>query len=118
MPFRLWFYFTKMGSFVLFAIILASFVAPGESIFGGVRFIATSCFLIFCLAGAVMGILMVLGRLKMRCPFCNKSGLVGGSKQDGMWMECETCGLVHGSGPLGLKIVRTEIRDDDDRADD
>jgi hypothetical protein len=37
---------------------------------------------------------------------------VGGSKQDGMWMECESCGFVHGSGPLRLKIVREEIDDD------
>ena len=69
-----------------------------------------------CLVGAVMGIMMAFGKLRMLCPFCGMSGRAGGSKQDGIWMECETCGFIHSSGPLGLKIVREEISEDEDVA--
>ena len=41
-----------------------------------------------------------------------KSGRVGGSKSEGMWMECESCGFIHGSGLLRLKIVKEEVDDD------
>ena len=112
MPFRLWFYLTKVRGFILFSIIFATFSAPGDIVAERVRFIAMCILVPLCLVGAFMGILMAFDRLRMLCPFCGKSGPVGGNKRDGMWMECETCGFVHGSGPLGLKIVREEIDDD------
>jgi hypothetical protein len=112
MPFRLWLYLSKIGGPILFAVITATFFAPGDSLLGLVRFVANCMLVLLCLIGAMMGILFALGRLRMRCPFCGKSGEVGGSKQDGMWMECESCGFVHGSGPLRLKIVREDIDDD------
>jgi predicted RNA-binding Zn-ribbon protein involved in translation (DUF1610 family) len=108
MPFRLWFYLTKVGGFVLFAIILATFFAPSDSWLERARFVAMSILVPLCLIGAFMGILMVFGRLRMLCPFCGKRGRVGGNKHDGMWMECDSCGFIHGSGPLRLKIVREE----------
>ena len=114
MPFRLWFYLAKVGGFILFAIIFATFFAPAGSLLEDVRFIALCILVPLCLTGALMGILMAFGRLRMLCPFCGKSGRVGGSKRDGMWMECESCGFVHGSGPLRLKIVREEIDEDAD----
>ena len=112
MPFRLWFYLAKVGGFILFAIIFATFFAPSNSLLGHTRFVAMCILVPLCLVGAFMGILMAFGRLRMLCPFCSKSGRVGGSKCDGMWMECESCGFVHGSGFWGLKIVREEIDDD------
>ena len=112
MPFRLWFYLAKLGGFILFAIIFATFFAPSDSLPGRVRFIAMCVLVPLCLIGAFMGILMALGRLRMLCPFCGESGRVGGSKRNGMWMECGSCGLVHGSGPFRLRIVREEIDDD------
>ena len=112
MPFRLWFYLAKVGGFFLFAIIFATFFAPSDSLLGRARFVAMCILVPLCLIGAFMGILMVFGRLRMLCPFCGKSGRVGGSKRDGMWMECESCGFIHGSGPLRLKIVREENEDD------
>jgi hypothetical protein len=110
MPFRLWFYLTKLGG-ILFVIIFVTFFAPNESLLGRARFVAMCILVPLCLIGAVMGILMAIGRLRMRCPFCGKTGQVGGSKRDGLWMECESCDFVHGSGPLRLKIVREKIDD-------
>jgi hypothetical protein len=114
MPFRLWFYLAKVGGFVLFAIIFATFFAPADSGLGQLRSVALGIVIPLCLIGAVMGVLHAIGKLRMLCPFCGKSGPVGGNKQDGMWLECDTCGLVHSSGPLGLKIVREEIAEDDE----
>jgi hypothetical protein len=116
MPFRLWLYLAKVGGFILFAIVFATFFAPADSTLGRMRFVAMCVLIPLCIFGAFMGILMTFGKLRMLCPFCGKSGRVGGSKRDGMWMECQTCGFVHTSGPLGLKIVREEIADDDDVA--
>jgi hypothetical protein len=59
-----------------------------------------------------LGILMSFGRLRMACPFCGRSGRVGGSKAHGMWMECDSCGLIHGSGPFRLRIMREDLTDD------
>lgn len=112
MPFRLWFYLAKVGGGVLFVVVALSFFLPSDGMFDRIRF-ATLCLLIpLCLVGAYLGILMSFGRLRMKCPFCGKSGSVGGSKARGLWMECDSCGFIHGSGPLRLRIVREKIKDD------
>ena len=112
MPFRLWFYLTKIGGFAFFAVIVLSLVFGGSRALGTVISVMTLILIPLGLTGAVMGVLMVCGRLRMKCPFCGKSGPAGGSKAEGMWMECETCGLIHGGGRLGLKIVCEEPADD------
>jgi len=114
MPFRIWFYLTKVGGPILFGIIFATFFSESDSLLGRVNFVAKCVLVSLCLIGAFMGILMVVGRLRMGCPFCGKSGSVGGNKRDGMWMKCDSCGFVRGSGPFGLTIVREEIDHDAD----
>jgi hypothetical protein len=114
MPFRLWFYLVKVGGFTLFAIVFATLFAPANSALTRVRFVAICLMVPLCVVGSLMGILMAFDKLRMLCPFCGKSGRAGGNKRRGMWMECATCGFVHGGGPLGLKIVREKITDDDD----
>ncbi len=106
MPFRFWFYLGNVGSPVLFATVVATYVFTGHPCLLRVRFVGLCLLAALAVSGAVMGILMVLGRLRMRCPFCGRSGTVGSSKRDGLWMECESCGFVHGGGTLHLKIVR------------
>lgn len=118
MPFRLWFYLTKIGAFIIFATILALFFAPANSTLGLTRTIAQCALVLLGIIGATFGILMIVGKLRMLCPFCKKSGQVGGDKQRGMWMICESCGFVHGSGPLRLKIVSEKISEDSDEFDD
>ena len=97
----------------MFAFIFVTFAVPSDSLLGRARFVAVCILVPLCLTGAVMGIFLALGRLRMLCPFCGKSGRVGGSKRDGMWMECESCGFIHGSGPFRLKIVREEMEDEE-----
>jgi hypothetical protein len=112
MPFRLWLYLTKVYGVGLFAVIFATFFAPNDSALGHARSAALFILIPLCLIGALMGILMAFGKLRMLCPFCGRSGPAGASKQDGMWMKCESCGLIHSSGPLGLKIVKEKIGED------
>lgn len=112
MPFRLWLYLAKVGGFILLAFVFATFLAPSDSALGHAHFVAACIFILLGVVGAVMGILMAFGKLRMLCPFCSKSGRVGGSKRDGIWMECESCGFIRCSGPLGLKIVKEEVDDD------
>jgi predicted RNA-binding Zn-ribbon protein involved in translation (DUF1610 family) len=109
MPFRLWFYLAKIGGGVLLAIVALSFFFSSDGVFGRIRFIALCLLIPLCLVGVYLGILMSFGRLRMSCPFCGKPGRAGGSKAQGMWMECDSCGFIHGSGPFRLKIVREEM---------
>jgi len=111
MPFRFWFYLAKIGGFTLFAVVAATFCAPSDSALGLVRFVALCILIPLCLVGTFLGILMACHRLRMLCPFCGRSGYVGGNKRDGMWMVCDSCGFIHGAGPLRLKIVRGELDD-------
>ena len=112
MPFRLWFYLAKIGGGFLIATVALSFFFSSDGVFGHIRFIAL-CFLIpLCLVGMFLGILMSFGRLRMSCPFCGKPGRAGGSKAQGMLMTCNSCGLIHGSGPFRLRIVREDMTND------
>jgi len=112
MPFRLWYYLARVGGVALFAIVAATLATPSDSVLGRVRFVALCALIALGFVGAVLGVLLACRRLRMLCPFCGRSGYVGGSKRDGMWMVCESCGLIHGSGLLGLKIVREKIPQD------
>jgi hypothetical protein len=114
MPFRLWFYLTKIGGFVFATAIVLAIVFGGSRVLGTVISVMTLVLIPLGLTGAVMGVLMVCGRLRMKCPFCGKSGPAGGSKAEGMWMECDTCGFIHGGGPLGLKILSEKTADGGD----
>jgi hypothetical protein len=118
MPFRLWFYLTKIGGFVFATAIVLAIVFGGSRALGTVISIMTLVLIPLGLTGAVMGVLMVCDRLRMGCPFCGRSGPAGGSKAEGMWMECETCGLIHGGGRFGLKIVNEKLNDGGSLADD
>lgn len=112
MPFRLWFYLVKIGGGFLFAIVALSFFCSSDGVFGHIRFVALCMLIPLCLVGAYLGVLLSFGRLRMSCPFCGKSGRAGGSKAQGMWMECDSCGRIQGSGPFRLRIVREDFPPD------
>jgi hypothetical protein len=75
-----------------------------------------------------MGLFLTFGRLRMRCPFCGGSGTLGGSREEGMWLECDHCGTVRGVGRFALGLTRQETQKehlgdqsdflDDDQSDD
>ncbi len=112
MPFGFWYYAANVGGRIAFIAFAAALIFSKDGATSGLGLIAL-CYLIpLALAGTIMGILLCFDKLRMRCPFCGKSGPVGGSKADGMWMECETCGWIHGVGPLKLKLVKEKRNDE------
>lgn len=111
MPFRLWFYLCKIGAPILFVTVFLTFTASDTSALGQMRFFAICLLVILTAVGAVMGIMLHFDRLHMRCPFCGKPGVVGGDNTNGLWMVCDSCGLIHGRGLFKLKLIKTEIED-------
>jgi hypothetical protein len=67
------------------------------------------------LLGAVLGVLMALGRIRWRCPCCGCKAPVYARRFEGMWMECK-CGSIRCGGLLGL-TVRNESLQKNDRPD-
>lgn len=104
MKFKTWYFIGKFGC-VLFILSGLWIIAGDKSLVirvaGGLSLLIL---IVLGMIGAVMGIFLSLGKLKMKCPFCNQYGFVGADKKNGMWMECNACGLIHGSGCLGLKL--------------
>jgi hypothetical protein len=109
--FRTWFTLTKIIWPLMIVGILCHALGLAYPDFGGAvvltGFFAASVMLFTALGilGAVMCILMFLGEVRMRCPFCGAFGTVGGDKENGVWMTCHTCGYIHGSGRLGWSLV-------------
>ena len=105
MPYRLWHYACKLVAIPMFACAPIGMLIDGTA----GRIVAGSAILILVclgLVGAVMGVLMTMGKLRMRCPFCRRSGRAWGSKREGMRMDCPTCGLIWTGGALGLTFFR------------
>ncbi|MBI1371025.1 MAG: hypothetical protein GC162_20515 [Planctomycetes bacterium] len=111
MPFKLWLYLCKLAGIPLFVCFIALILLGSD-------WSAVATRVLFCVllalgaTGACMGVLMVFGRLKMRCPFCGQRGEAWGSKSEGIRMECPTCGLIWTGGALGLQIFRENTPED------
>lgn len=104
--FRFWFYLSKLTFPAIFAIfILDRFVLPQDlHVYTNAVFLGLM--VLFAVATVPMGILMALGKLKLRCPFCGQGGPVYGNKEEGCCLDCENCGTIRSTGPLGLRLTR------------
>ncbi len=114
MPFRLWYYGARLVAPILFAAVFFGAIFPKPWIVQFVFNPALYVLIALCCIGGVMGILMAFGRLRMRCPFCARYGLVGGNKTDGLWLKCNDCGFVHGAGLLKMRFVRDRENQNDE----
>ena len=63
-----------------------------------------------CIIGAILGIYLSLGKLKLKCPFCKAPGEVSGSKQDGLLLHCHQCGQVKSKGKLSTKFEIVNVK--------
>ncbi|HVT83435.1 MAG TPA: hypothetical protein VHM90_22530 [Phycisphaerae bacterium] len=111
MPFRLWHYIGKLALPALALPCVAFFFWPNNRavvLIGASSFIAL---LALGLVGGVMGVLMAAGKLRMRCPFCGRSGPAWGSKREGMRMECPDCGVIRAAGRFNLQLAREVAAD-------
>ena len=112
MPFRLWFYLSKLALPACLTVGLLLYLLEGGAITEWYGRIAYVFLILLALVGAAMGVLLTLDKLKLRCPYCSKSGRAGGNRNDGLWMNCESCGYIHGTGPFRLKLVQDKSQRD------
>ena len=109
MPFRLWHYACKLLTLPLFGGFFLGMLIIRTTA-GAAIFVASLAILLTLgLVGAAMGVLMAMGRLRMRCPFCGQPGPVWGRKSEGICMDCPTCGLIWTGGRFGLRIFRERL---------
>ncbi len=113
-PFRFWFYAVKLGGYGLFPLMFVLIFAGHEGPLVIVRNVVIGMIVCLGVIGAILGILLTFGKLRMSCPFCGSAGEVGFGRGADIWMECPNCELVHGSGPLGLKLVKELLEDESD----
>ncbi len=66
--------------------------------------------------GAVLGLLLMFGRLKLGCPQCNARSDVSGGNNKGMHLSCPKCGEleVQIGSIRGLKILRLQHEEEDE----
>jgi hypothetical protein len=114
MRFSFWFYTCKTVAFLFLLVFMGMLFGAQHRWLSVTGSMATATLVVLCSIGAVMGFMLALGRLKMLCPFCGKPGDVGGSKQEGMWMECDQCGFIHGAGFMRMRIA-AEVKDAEQR---
>ena len=105
MYFRIWHYLCRVGAPVLFPAALLAIVMQRGSVLQGIGVGAILVMFILGLVGAVMGVFLSLGKLRMRCPFCGEKGMVSGD-EGGLTLDCPECGLVYETGFLKLRLAR------------
>lgn len=96
--------------------VLAGVGMFAEGCSGAIAFasyVALLLILALCAIGVVMSFFFASGRLKMKCPFCGEYGAFGGSKHEGMFLLCDHCGIIRGSGPFGFKLKATPVDPED-----
>jgi hypothetical protein len=107
MFFRIWYYLCVVGPPVLFPMIFLGFLfresSPRLAVTG---WVALSVFVGLGITGAILAVLLLFCGLRLRCPFCGEPGDFCGSKEAGVCLLCDRCGLVQGSGFLKLRLVR------------
>ncbi len=106
MPFRLWFYAVKAALPLMLAPVAVRLFWGWDNVPAAMDVATFVPLTVLAMTGAVMGVLMVMGRLRMRCPFCGRSGPAGGNRAMGLFMLCENCGLIRGGGMLNMRVVR------------
>jgi len=90
---------------VLFLLIVLDTIYGDQSLWlSTLGAMAMGLFVFFGIIGMILGIMYGTGHLRMRCPFCKESGPLESSKREGIWMECPRCGIIRGSGFLGLVL--------------
>jgi hypothetical protein len=105
--FRVWYYLCVVGPPVLFPLIFLGWVFAEQSpLLALVGRTALAIFVGLGITGAILAVLLLFCGLRLRCPFCGERGDFCGSKEAGVCLLCERCGLVQGSGFLKLHLVR------------
>jgi len=116
---RTWHFFC-LSAFVLFPGTLLVLFAPAQSPLSYIESAMTLWGIIVGIAGALLGILFSMGRLKLGCPLCATGSTVRGVNSEGFYLHCPTCGerrMKLGS-PFGLRPEILEPVEDEDGDED
>ena len=111
--FTVWHYLVRIGFPVLFSILLAGFLFHQNPALAALQGLAMAALFALGLTGAVLALLLLFTRFRLRCPACHRRDTeFGASKQDGMWLACEHCGLFEETGFLKLSLKFTPRSDE------
>jgi hypothetical protein len=113
MIFRVWFLYFGKFWVALFAFIFLSFAVRQTPLLERLRSVALALLTMFCVIGAVQGILWVLGRLRFACPICGTTShmIYCGKHQPGL--DCPQCAVVYCKNyAISMQII-VEPPDDD-----
>jgi len=103
-PFRVWYVMTRLSPLLLIPVIPGYFVNPSNPALRLTANVALIAGGVLGLLGAILGGFLLLGKLRMICPYCGRPGMPGASTRGRMHLDCGSCGIIRGSGHLGLKV--------------
>ena len=102
-----------LSAFVLFAVAFISQFFPHHSFFAWLSAIAIIGCFIAGICGAILGILLVRGKLSMGCPSCKAKSFVSGGNREPILLDCPNCGEMRLNlgriGPLQTTTAKSEI---------
>ena len=94
MLFRIWFLYVCKVGLIGFALLLLSFAAPDFLPFAATaRLVGFAILIPVCLAGAVLGIMLLLNPRLFCCPVCDDNATFF-IRQRKPSLQCEKCGVV------------------------
>ena len=94
MLFRIWFLYVCKVGLIGFTLLFLSFAAPDFLPFAATaRLVGFAILIPVCLAGAVLGIMLLLNPRLFRCPVCDDNATFF-IRQRKPSLQCEKCGVV------------------------
>ena len=94
MLFRIWFLYVCKVGLIGFALLFLSFAAPDFLPFAATaRLVGFAMLIPVCVAGAVLGIMLLLNPRLFRCPVCDDNATFF-IRQRKPSLQCEKCGVV------------------------
>jgi hypothetical protein len=99
---------------LFFALTFLSWFMPEGSVKDAFIVFGTGFMMLTAAVGAVMGVLLILGRLRMGCPLCDSASKVSFGQGNVLCLECPECGDLHVMfGKIGpLKILDQDSADE------
>ena len=107
--FVIWHYVCR----VVFPIILIGyfgcFLSPENQLASTLEPYLLRSIILIAVTGGIMALLVLSTLLKFACPICKQRETgVGGSNEEGLWLDCKHCGVTHESGFLKIGLTYSD----------
>lgn len=110
MWFKAWHYLGRIGSLILFPLLLVTFFASNTSVWREINQYAIIALFSLGLSGAAIAILTLFAGFRFRCSKCRRNNTEFGGDKNGAWMQCLDCGhTLTESGFLKLKLYEEDV---------